>query len=333
MVKTENFSGYSRQRGMALITAMLVVAIAVTTASYISLDQQIWLRQAENLTDRAQAEVVRAGVLDWTVTMLTKDARESNSDNLTENWAKTLPPLPVEGGQITGQISDAQARFNINNLVRNNAPSAPDIGTFQNLLKSLAIDPNITDAAIDWIDADGDARPYGAEDIEYLQLEIPYRAANQPLQSIEELRLIRGITPEIFEKLQPWVTALPQPTEINVNTASKEVLSALFYTFPVAVIDQIIEKRPHKDVAQLTKTLQEQAKGGNIPQAYYGISSSYFEVNIQTLFGRYSRTTQALIQRTAGGGPAQVLWHRQRLPTKIVAGSTNTTESSGKQPM
>ena len=292
---------------------MLVVAIAATTAAYLALDQQIWVRQAQNLSDRAQAEVVRAGAQEWAITLLAKDAKDSSSDDLTENWAKALPPLAVEGGQVTGRIRDTQGLFNLNNLVRGGNPSPPDIGTFQHLLQSLALDANLTDAVIDWIDADSNARAAGAEDIDYLQMKTPYRAANQPLQSVEELRLVRGFTPEIVDKLRPWIAALPQPTEINVNTAPKEVLSALFYTLPASAIETLVSERPYTDQAKLAGKLQELAAGTTLPQAFYGIKSSYFEVEVATLFGRYQRTTQALIQRSAGEAGFRTLWHSQRL--------------------
>jgi len=307
------FTPASRQHGLALITAMLVVAIAATTAAYLALDQQIWVRQAQNLSDRAQAEVVRAGAQEWAITLLAKDAKDSSSDDLTENWAKALPPLAVEGGQVTGRIRDTQGLFNLNNLVRGGNPSPPDIGTFQHLLQSLALDANLTDAVIDWIDADSNARAAGAEDIDYLQMKTPYRAANQPLQSVEELRLVRGFTPEIVDKLRPWIAALPQPTETNVNTAPKEVLSALFYTLPASAIETLVSERPYTDQAKLAGKLQELAAGTTLPQAFYGIKSSYFEVEVATLFGRYQRTTQALIQRSAGEAGFRTLWHSQRL--------------------
>jgi general secretion pathway protein K len=318
------------QRGLALITAMLVVAVAATTAAYLGLDQQIWLRQSENLTDRAQAEVVRAGAMEWVITILAKDANESSSDDLTEDWARKLPPLPVEGGLVTGQIIDAQGKFNLNNLVRNNQPSPPDIGTFQQLLKSLLLDPNLTDSVIDWIDTDSNTRPAGAEDIDYLQMKIPYRAANQALQSVEELRLIRGFTPEIVEKLLPWVTALPQPTEINVNTAPQEVLAAVFYTLPAAAIEQLLEKRPYKDQEKLNAKIQELANGKTLPPVHIGVKSGYFEITIETLFGRYQRTTQALIQRGAGNNAFHRLWHSQRLPGWSVRTESNAGENSEK---
>ncbi len=305
-------SSVSQQRGLALITAMLVVAIAATTAAYLSFDQQIWLRQSQNLTDRAQAEVVRAGAQEWAITLLAKDAKDSKSDDLTEDWAKPLPPLAVEGGQVTGRIFDAQGKFNLNNLVRGNAPSPPDIGAFKHLLQSLSIDPNLSDAVIDWIDTDSNASSAGAEDIDYLQMKPPYRAANQPLQSVEELRLVRGFTRDIVDKLRPLVTALPQPTTINVNTAPKEILAALFYTKP-DVVDQLVTQRPYKSTGEINTKNPQLPPGDNKTIAPYDVQSTYFEVEVTTLFGRYQRATQALIQRSAGEAGFRSLWHSQRL--------------------
>ncbi len=319
----QNFNPAFHQRGLALITAMLVVAVAATTAAYLGLDQQIWQRQSENLTDRAQAEVVRAGALEWAITILDKDVKEGSSDDLTEDWARKLSPISVEGGMVTGQIFDAQSKFNLNNLARNNQPSPSDIGAFQHLLKSLLLDPNLTDSVIDWIDSDSNARPGGAEDIDYLQMKIPYRAANQPLQSVEELRLIRGFTPEIVEKLLPWVTALPQPTEINVNTAPLEILAAAFYTLPASAVEQLLQQRPYKDQAKLNAKLQELAEGKTLPPVPIGVKSSYFEITVETLFGRYQRTTQALVQRGAGKETFHALWHSQRLPGWSVSVETS----------
>lgn len=325
---------FRRQQGLALITAMLVVAIAATTAAYLSLDQQIWLRQAQNLSDRAQAEVVRAGALEWAITILAKDAKDNQTDDRTDNWAKPLPALAVEGGQVTGLITDAQGLFNINNLVRGGKSSPPDTGAFRQLLLSLSIDPNLTDAVVDWIDADSDTQAYGAEDLDYLQMKSPYRAANQPMQSIDELRLVRGFTVEIVDKLRPWVTAIPQGSEINVNTAPKEVLGALFYTLPASAIEQIVAQLPYKDQAELVKKIQGLATGTEPSKAFspYGIKSSYFEVTVETRFGRYQRTTQALIHRGVDDSTSRVLWHRQRLPTKMAASDATPGEKSNTAP-
>lgn len=320
----------SRQRGLALITAMLVVAIAATTAAFLSLDQQIWLRQAQNVADRAEAEAVRAAALEWAIIILNKDAQNNPaSDDLTENWSKPLPALPAEGGQVTGRIVDAQGKFNLNNLFLfgTGKRSEADIKVFQNLLRSISADPHLADAVIDWIDANDTTEPYGAEDIDYLQLKTPYRAANQAMQSVEELRLVKGFTPEIVEKLRPWVTALEGRTDININTAPKEVLAALFSALP-SIADQILAQRlsiPYKEITSISQLVAKLPNNDALPP--YGVKSKYFEVTVDTLFGRYRRTTLALIRRGEGGGASRVLWHSQYLPIPAVV-DTKTDEKS-----
>jgi general secretion pathway protein K len=321
----------ARQKGVALITAMLVVAIAATTAAYLSLDQQIWLRQEQNLSDRSQAEVVRAAALEWASIILAKDAKDTQTDDLTENWSKPLPALAVEGGQVTGRMVDAQGRFNINNLVLRS--NASDRGVFRNMLDSLSLDPNLIDGVIDWMDGDQTALPNGAEDIYYLQLPTPYRTADNPMQSIDELRLVRGFTPEIVEKLRPWIIALPVETDINVNTALPDVLTALFYPQPTAVIEKIVSNRPYKNPAELmTKVPELAAASSKTALGPFDVKSGFFEVEIETLFGRYHGATLAMIQRQPGGGPTRVLWHRQWLPVTIAASDAKPGEKSGTTP-
>jgi len=327
---------YRHQQGLALITAMLVVAIAATAAAYLSLDQQIWLRQAMNQSDRIQADAVRQGAEDWAIAILDKDAKTSTDDDLGENWAKPLPPLPVEGGQVAGQITDAQAKFNLNNLDPKSSLFGSSKGIFRNILGSLSIDQNLIDAVIDWIDDDSNALPYGAEDIDYLQLKVPYRAANQPFTSVDELRLVRGFTPEIVEKLRPYITVLPQAAPINVNTASEQVLAAVF-NWPAPVVQQIVAQRPYKSLSEFTAKVQPLlGPGVALPAATaYSVQSSYFEVNIATQFGRYQRITVSLINRGASGGAgtsggfSRILWHRQVLPVPAKGTENPDTSASG----
>lgn len=294
----------SRERGLALVTAMLLVALVAAIAAFLSLGQQLWLRQTENLRDRAQAQMVNRGALGMAATLLGNDARRGASDNLTEAWARALPPLPVEGGgTIEARISDAQARFNLNNLWRNGAPSGTDIGVFRRLLKALDLEPGLTEALLDWIDPDTVARPQGAEDSDYRNVAVPYRAANQALQSVDELRLVKGFSVAAVERLRPFVGALPDATPINLNTAPVEVLAALFGdpAQAQAILDAR-EQQPFANPPQLPP-------GVAAPQAAYGARSNFFLVTLDTRIGRLEDRSEALIRRT-DSGTATVLWQR-----------------------
>jgi len=302
----------SRQRGLALITAVLVVAIVATVATYLALGQQIWLRQTQNLADRAQAESLRQAALDWIALLLTRDAEQNKVDHLGELWAKQLPPLPAEGGVIAATISDAQGRFNLNNLLRGGNPSQPDIGVFQHLLTALGLDPTLTDAVIDWMDANSDRLPGGAEDVDYLALPHPYRAANQPLTTVDELRLVRGFTPDIVEKLRPYVTVLPEATSININTAVDQVLAAMFTNLPASALQPLLQSRVSQPFTDNSQLMQRLPPGQAAPQAAYAVNTSYFLVTLDVRVGGLQRRSEALIYRPYGK-PATVLWHRQNV--------------------
>lgn len=303
------------QRGLALITAVLVVAIVATVATTLALGEQVWFRQAQNMTDRAQAISLRQGALSYAAILLGRDGAQNQVDHKNEIWAQPLPPLPVENGMIAFKVEDAQGRLNLNNLVRNGVPSGVDIGMFQRLLTSLGLDPGASEALVDWLDLDSNARPGGAEDTEYLSLPQPYRAANQPLQSVDELRLVKGFSAKAVEKLRPYVIALPATgTAININTALGPVLAALA-NLPVTTLKLLPDGSVDKPFMTIEEFKAQLPSGTKIDVAY-GVNTGYFLVTIDIRFGRLQRQTLALIQRTAG--QATILWH-QLPPLKLEA--------------
>jgi len=303
------------QRGVALVTAIMIVAIAAAIAAQVAFAHQIWMRQMQNASDRDATDWLRRGALHWVSTALIDDAAQGSTDHLGERWAQGLPTLPVEGGSIHVSLEDAQGRFNLNNVLRNNASSAPDIEIFRRLLTALALQPALADALVDWVDADGEARPGGAEDIDYLNGNPPYRTSNQRLASVEELRLVRGFDAKTVAALAPYVTILPVDTAININTAPAPVLSALIPGLDVQSAQSIADKRlkdPFQTVEAFAKSLPQ---GIAMPQqsGMMDVKSGYFLVAIDTQIGRHERRTEALISRSADGKGTNVVWHRMQV--------------------
>ena len=297
------------ERGVALVTALVVVALVTTLAASISFGQQLWLRQAQNQRDRAQALAVEQGAVAWAAIILKRDG---GTDHLGEDWAQPLPPLPAEGGVVQGTIRDAQGRFNLNSLWRGNGPSPADIAVFERLLSAFGLDTGLTQALIDWRDPDSLARPGGADDIEYLAGKPSYRAANRPLESVEELRLIRGFDAEAVAKLRPYVAALPQETDINVNTAPAMVLSALL-NLPLSEAERLVQARDAKkgglgSAQDLAKLLPQEVA---LPEKGFGFKTEYFEVRVASQFGRVTRRTEVLLHRASN--KVEILWKGQRL--------------------
>lgn len=221
-------SAAGRQRGVALILALLVMALAVAAVAAMTARQQFDIRRTANLLAEDQAYLYALAVETWGERILQRDRRQGDVDDLRENWARLPPPIQVEGGTISGHIEDLQGRFNLNDLLVNGAPSAPDVVRFQRLLQLLDIDPQHVQAVLDWLDPDQQARfPGGAEDEYYLGLTPPYRAANRTMVSPSELLLVAGFTPKMYARLAPYVTALPTRTPVNVDTAPAPVLAML----------------------------------------------------------------------------------------------------------
>lgn len=317
-----------RQRGIALITAMLVVAIVATVAAYLSMGQTLWMRQSENTFAIAQADSVASGALALATVLIAQD-RNAATDHAGEIWAEPLPPFPVGQGSVTAEISDAQGRFNLNNLAAN--PNNDDRKIFMALLDELGLDRALNEAVIDWVDTNSTvAGAAGAEDEYYLALPAPYRAANRPLASVDELRLVRGFDAEAVQALRPFVTVLPvSDARINANTAPPEVLAVLFTPpLDLAAAEAIAAGRPKADDGANANAqpfgdcaaLAGRAPGHALITARCDVKTGYFEFMIAARFGRLTRTTQALFARQASGASAapgtppaaasRILWAR-----------------------
>ena len=219
----------SQQRGIALLTAILVLALAVIAATSISANHQLSIRRTENVVFGSQVWSYLHGAETWAKVVLARDLDDNNDyDHTSEAWATELPALPLPGGYISGKIEDEQGKINVNNLIAGAEPDPLTRIRLEALFSLLELDSSLIQAVIDWMDPDVDAiPPNGAEDDYYTGLEYPYLTANQPMQHISELRLIKGFTQEIYEQVQPFLTALPSNTAINVNTAKAEVLASV----------------------------------------------------------------------------------------------------------
>lgn len=300
------------ESGIAIITVILIVALASSVAAFMAWQQQIWIRQVENLRDQAQAQAISRAAIDWARAILADDARKNNVDYLGEKWATVLAPIPVENGQVTGSVTDQQGLFNLNNVVRNGAVSPPDLAIFKRLLNQLKLSTDLANAVVDWMDMNTDVTsPGGAEDMDYLALDIPYRSANRNLTDINDLLRIKDFDRGIVDRLIPFVTVLPEPTQVNVNTAPAEVLLALFEDLTSEDVKAIVNKR--KSVHYVSQAdFREQlpaTKVGQINDNIFSVNSRYFTVASLAIFGRAQAGYKALLMRQGDVWPA-VVWKK-----------------------
>ena len=290
---------HTNQQGVAVIMVLLIVAIATTLATYIAQQQSLWQRQVESQFDRAQTRYLGTAGINWARAVLADDGASSQTDHAKEMWTLRLPAIPVENGEVIGAIEDRQGLFNLNNIVRNGASSAPDVAQFQRLLELLGLPPHLAPALADWIDEDTEPHPGGAEDGYYLALARPYRTANRPLTELGELVRVKDFDASIVARLQPFVSVLPKTTKINVNFAPPEVLAAVIKNMSLTDARTLVHKRtetPFTDVADFTNALKQ--FGALQPVVNdLTVNSQYFWVTGHARVGQAQVTTQALLYR------------------------------------
>lgn len=300
----------NRQRGVAIITALLIVAIATTISISISTRLQLDVRRTGNVIAGDQAYLYTLAAESWSKRILIQDRKDSEIDHLGEDWAIELPPLPVEGGYIQGKLTDLQSCFNINSLL--DAGTDTNTGTNTNvartrlerLLTNLKIDTAGAQAIIDWIDSDLQTTiPDGAEDVYYMNLDQPYRTANTPLQSISELRLIKGFEdPLVYANVLPHVCAFGVNTPININTATTEVLRSLADDLTDSDIEKIIEQRndtAFNNINEFTSSSNLKEKIGSTEGL--SVDTEYFMLQTESTIGQVRVLGYSIIHRNIDG--------------------------------
>ncbi|HET9862312.1 MAG TPA: type II secretion system minor pseudopilin GspK [Steroidobacteraceae bacterium] len=225
---------HSRQRGVALLVAIIIFAVATTVAAAITYNKAMAARRAAATFTMEQALQAGMAAEALAAIALQNDGPKPRTET-TQDWAQVQPPIEIEGTGvwIQAQLEDLQGRFNLNSLVywdqQNNTflPDQHQLTVFRTLLNDLDIDMNYADLLVDWIDPDiapSSNSGGGGEDTLYMSQSPPYRPPNYFIWHPSELLALPNFGRENYQKIAPYVTALPYDTQVNVCTASGLVL-------------------------------------------------------------------------------------------------------------
>jgi len=295
-----------KQRGVALITAVLIVALATILAVNVGFRGMLDQRRSATLFSLDQSYEIALGAEAWAADFLLQDARESKTDHLGETWARPLPPLPIEGGAVEGRLDDQQGRFNLNNLVFQDGTTNPEaVKQLERVLAALQIETAWATTMADWIDLDAQPGfPDGAEDSVYTGQNPAHLAANMPITRTSELMVLPGFGAERYGKLKPYVSALPVGTKLNVCTAPGIVLDALSDDTREFGVNP-------KDLADRRKDAcfpsLEELRGALGDEAYNKVknslteSSNYFRATVWVTIGTTQFTLYSLLARSGAG--------------------------------
>ncbi|MBW3566647.1 MAG: type II secretion system minor pseudopilin GspK [Proteobacteria bacterium] len=302
-----------RQKGAALVVALVIVAMATILATAMVWENHLDRRRTGNQLFGSEALANALGVEDFVRDVLANDERES--DHLLEPWARQGDVFPIEGGSLQGSVVDLQGRFNINNLVNWNTgqPRDQQIEAYRALIQSLGLDERLVDATVDWIDPDIEPRGFnGAEDDTYLRNDPAYRTANMPLANISELRLLANMTPEQFAVLEPYVIALPpvpgsdEPTKININTASPELLSAVGENLEPDDAASIVDLRNQEGFPDLASA-QAIVGAEKLSDELFDVKSEYFRLHVLAVIGSSRVSMYSVLHRDPQSGTVRTL--------------------------
>lgn len=294
-----------RQRGAAILTAMLTVTLVATFAA-AGLWQQwrsVEVEAAER--SRLQSAWVLTGALDWARLILREDARSGGADHLAEPWAVPLQEARLstflaadrnagaEAGSeadnsfLSGQIIDQQSLLNVNNLLESGRLSATGFRSFQRLFELLGLPQSQLNTF--------------AENLRFASdISTDNRSAAQaPLmpRRVEQLVWL-GLPVETVAALQPYITVLPATTPVNINTASAEVIFAVVNGISMAEAQRLVSERDQshfRSVSDASKLMVQHAQA--FTEGTIGVASRFFEVHGRLRLDQVVVEERSLVQR------------------------------------
>ena len=212
-----------RERGVALIAAVLVVALATVLVAALLDRGEAARARTRNALRAEQGWQLMLGLEGWAATALRRDAEQSGIDSRDDVWAQPLPPLDLPEARIQGRMREIGGCFNLNSLQQGGVENTTAVERFERLLDALKLDSQRISAQVrDWIDPDATPNSEGAEDMSLMLRSPPYRAANRAFTHVSELRLLPAIDAKTYAVLAPQVCALPSNVPMNLNTVSVE---------------------------------------------------------------------------------------------------------------
>ncbi|MFC4929484.1 type II secretion system minor pseudopilin GspK [Massilia sp. GCM10023247] len=367
-----------RQRGVAVITALLLTTLAISIVASLFWQQQVEVRSMENQRLNLQTRWILRGALDWATLVLRQDGYDNSTYTAsTHVWATPLAETRldqyiererVEGetfdASLSGDIEDATSRYNLRNLEIGNRIDKTHLAIFERLLTNLRINPSLARSAANLVAAsqpvfypDGAVDPKTGEEVGGQErdpaaggnpegesaggaggggfggavregehaavdpantLPVSREGIGTPIKfmEVDDLLAVKGFTPEMVERLRPFVTVLPDRTTVNVNTASAEVLAAVIPNYSLSEANALLARRRNVPWRDIEMFKREIGAGHPVGEGTVGVKSDWFLVNSRIRLERAALNSQALIQRGAnriniGSGGIKVVWVRQ----------------------
>jgi len=309
----------SDERGIALLLTLLVLTILVALILEFDAEARREYRDAAAFRDNFKATVLARASVQAARGVLQQDLLKDKQANQffdapTDVWALPITNYAIGDGRLNAKIEDERGKLNLNDLAAagDDVAKKKKVQQVKRLFELLQINPDLVDAIVDWVDKDENPEPSGAESVYYQSLRPSYKAANAPLETLLELRLINGMTPDIIEKLSKVVTVYPQEgqSRVNLNTADPLVIQALDPRITQGMAAAIVQARPFKkDKADLDTVSSFQDIGKQI-RDLYDIKSDLFLARMTVVVNEVTKNATVVLRRDPNKGTSSVLYYR-----------------------
>lgn len=289
-----------RQRGIAIIFAVLMAALVAGLAFTLAGRERLWLFQLENRQDYAAAQSVIMGAVNLARLTIRDDGRNNQVDHQAESWNTPIPAISVEDGKVAGQLAELQGRFNLGSLQKDGQIDKTAVEALGRLFASLGVDRGLADALAAYLKQRMPAEGAGEED-----------ASAWPVD-LGELAAVTGFSPDVIRQLESSLVFLPEGTAVNVNFVTPEVLSALVSGLSTGEAQSILAGRGSKHFTTVNAFLDAvpQKWRADLALRNWTVQSDYFMVTTESWFGRAYLRYQTLIRRQGRDIPL-LIWMKR----------------------
>lgn len=289
------------QKGVALLTILVMVALATILAAGIAKQQANTAESTSYLMRQNQSLLYAKSAEAFFAELLKDDAENAGQvDHLQENWAKPMPAFPVEDGSVAGVLEDESGKFNLNSLVNNEGQVNENAKAwFERILVQVGLPAQLSEAVIDWQDSDDQPLgSMGAEASYYQGMANASLPPNAKFHDVAELKQIRGFEAGKDQLIAPYVTAIPShDSKVNINTASAFLLASLDEKLDVNAVKQAVEQQQANlkhfesvsDLWALAPFSEVSEEKQSAVNTLLGVQSECFKAKIQVELGGRKR--------------------------------------------
>ncbi|MFW2045934.1 type II secretion system minor pseudopilin GspK [Acinetobacter variabilis] len=290
-----------QQKGIALITILVMVALATILAATIAKRQAATAESTAYLMRQNQSLMYAKSAEAFFSELLVDDAENAAEvDHLNETWAQPMPAFPVEDGYVSGILQDESGKFNLNSLITAEGTVNENAKAwFELILKRAGLPEQLSEAVIDWQDEDEiPSGPMGAESNYYQGLPNGSLPPNAKFHNVEELKLVRGFEENKYKLIAPYLSTVPvADTTVNINTASAFLLASMDEKLDVNAVQQLLDRRQANleyftnvaDLWTLEPFAQVDAAKHNLFNNLLGVQSNHFKARIEVMLSERKR--------------------------------------------